>query len=220
MSKTLIKISFLLSMLLSISLHSTTNDEQSSLAGDSNLLSDLFILRHSGKNFKVQPLTEDQIQALIQSARWTPSGFNDQPWNFIFCDRFTTPEAYVKVLDCISGQNWLDDIPLFVIVIARSNFLYNDKANKWANYDTGAAAFAMSLQATYMGLMAHQIGGFDNEKIIQEFNLPHGYSPLTIIAIGYEDTELPCEEPPRTRLPVSDNFFSGEWERSFNQETY
>lgn len=217
MFKVIYKISLPLMLLFaSLSLYSTEIDNP--LYGNANLLSEIFIKRHSGTNFLLQPLTDDHIQALIQSARLSPSSYNDQPWNFVFCDRYKTPEAYLKVVDSIYGQEWVENAPLLVIVVVRPQFLYNEKVNDWAAYDTGAAALGMSLQATDIGLMAHQIGGFDREQIQAEFHLPEGYYPLTIIAIGYEDnTESPAELP-RERRPVKENFFIGEWGKSFDKE--
>lgn len=180
--------------------------------GDSTLLSDIFIKRHSGTNFESRPLSRDQIIALIQAARWTPSSYNDQPWNFIFCDRYSHPESYAKVIESIYGQEWVENAPLLVISVVRPQFRYNQKENAWAQYDTGAAALSISLQATELGLMSHQIGGFDPEAIQNGFHLPDGYQPLSIIAIGYEAASLEFkEEELRTRQPYEENFFFGDW---------
>jgi len=186
--------------------------------GNSRLLAEIFIKRHSGSNFEPTELTEEHHEALIQSARWAPSSYNDQPWNFIFCDRYKNPEAYEKAMNSIYGQDWVENVPLLVIAVVRHNFRYNQKENEWALYDTGAAAMSMSLQATEMGLVAHQIGGFDKEEVLQEFQIPDGFEPITILAIGYEDTsEDTSEEEARTRDSVEENFFSGEWGQAFSK---
>lgn len=199
-------------ILLSASLFSI--ELNNSLYGNATLLSEIFIKRHSGTHYLLHPLSEDHIQALIQSARWSPSSYNDQPWNFIFCDRFRTPDAYLKALDCIYGQDWLENVPLFVITVVRPQFLHNEQFNDWAAYDTGAAAMSMSLQAVEMGLVAHQIGGFDREQVQQDFHLPDGYFPLSIIAIGYENPDESSEEP-RERRPHEENFFMGKWGKPY-----
>ena len=183
--------------------------------GDSALLADIFIKRHSGTNFESH-LNRDQIIALIESARWTPSSYNDQPWNFIFCDRYSHPESYAKAIDSIYGQEWVENAPLLVISVVRPEFRYNQKENAWAQYDTGAASLSISLQATELGLMDHQIGGFDPEMIEKEFHLPKGYQPLSIIAVGYEGAPLEfTEEEKRTRRPQDENFFFGDWGQNF-----
>ncbi len=220
MQKIIVKILFCLAIACSATLPAATTTDggtaSRALYDNSNLLSEIFIKRHSGKNFVSHPVEQEQLQALIQSARWTPSSFNDQPWNFIFCDRFANTEAYLKVADSIYGQDWTENVALFVVVIARTEFRYNGEANEWAHYDTGAAALAMSLQAADIGLMAHQIGGFDAQAIQQDFQLPAGYTPLAVIAIGYEDTQAATDDEPRTRLPVENNFFSGAWGHPLN----
>lgn len=180
--------------------------------GDTGLLADLFVKRHSGKEFTDHPLSQDQINALVQAARWTPSSYNDQPWNFVLCNKETHPEAHKKLVETIYGQEWAEAAPLLVLSVVRPEFRYNHKPNDWALYDTGAAALGMSLQATKMGLMAHQIGGFDPEAAAEEFHLPKGYQPISIIAIGYEKAApTPAEEAERVRLPIKDNFFFGNW---------
>lgn len=212
-----LKVVVLLLILFAFSTPSFANPLDRESYGNASLLSEIFIKRHSGKNFELLPVTEDHIQALIQSARWAPSSYNDQPWNFVFCDRFKTPEAYLKAVDSIYGQDWVDNVSLLVIVVVRSNFLYNDKFNEWAQYDTGSAALSMSLQAADMGLMAHQIGGFDKESIQESLHIPEGYTPMAIIAIGYENGSP--ENDARIRRPVEENFFMGEWGSAVEQDS-
>lgn len=180
---------------------------------------DIFIKRHSGKAFDpILNLNLDQYRALIEASRWAPSSHNDQPWNFIFCDRDLTPESYFKVFNCLkeTQQQWIQNVPVLAIVVARTKEIYKGKFNEWADYDVGAAAISMSLQAADLGLMAHQIGGFDKAKISQEFQLPEDHKILTIIAIGYEAAEGEPDAQPRTRRPIHENFFLGEWGQGFN----
>ena len=128
-----------------------------------------------------------------------------------------TPDSYQKVLDSVYGQDWVESAPLLVITVARSNFLYNQKANQWAEYDTGAAALSMSLLAADIGLSSHQIGGFDPEKIQEDFNLPEGHTPLSIIAIGYESEEEEYDPEARERRAIEENFFLGNWGEPLTQ---
>lgn len=185
-----------------------------SLYSGESLVSDIFIKRHSGKSYDAErALSQEQLRALVDSARWAPSSHNDQPWNFIFCDREKTPEAFNIALSSLKGtqQEWAKNAPLIVIIAARSKTLYKDKPNEWAEYDTGAAAVSMALQAADLGLMAHQIGGFDDEIIEQAFPFPVNVKPVTLMIIGYEGSEKDPEAKPRERRPSTQNFFLGEW---------
>ena len=116
-------------------------------------------------------------------------------------------------------QTWVKNAPLLVICIIRPNYLYNGDFNELAEYDTGAAGVSMSLQAEEMGLMAHQIGGFNKEQIVEGFKLPAGFFPITITASGYEMNN-PAPEKPRSRKPVEDNFFLGFWGKGIPTKRY
>ncbi|MCE5316884.1 MAG: nitroreductase family protein [Parachlamydia sp.] len=181
-----------------------------------SLVSEIFMKRHSGKSYDpTRNLSQDQLRALVDAARWAPSSHNDQPWNFIFCDREATPEAFNMALSSLKGtqQLWAKNAQIIVIIAARSKTLYKDKPNDWAEYDTGAAALSMALQAADLGLMAHQIGGFDDEIIEQAFTFPANVKPVTLMIIGYEtsDQDQDPGAKPRERRSSSENFFLGEW---------
>lgn len=175
---------------------------------------EIFLKRHSGKKYDAsRSLTQEQLHCLVEATRWTPSAYNDQPWSFIFCDRDRTPEAYAAILSNLqkSQKPWVADVPLFVIVTTRSQTLKKNKFNLWAEYDTGAAAMSFALQAAELGLMAHQMGGFELETIVQDFHLPTDVKPITVIAIGYESKEPDPAAQPRERYPDTQNFFLGSW---------
>jgi nitroreductase len=173
---------------------------------------DLFLKRHSGKSYDPsREITLQQMETLIEAARWAPSSHNEQPWRFIFCDKHLTPEAYLKALNAFKDtqKKWVSNAPLLIIVTARLPQRHDNKPNAWAEYDTGSAALSIALQAVDLGLMAHQIGGFDKDKIINGFQLSSDYKPMSIMILGYEG-----EDPNpklRTRLPIQENFFWGEW---------
>jgi nitroreductase len=172
--------------------------------------------RYSGYKFDpTRPLSHDQLKEIVEAGQLAPSSYNQQPWVFIVCDRTTNPEAYNKALSCLVefNQNWAKNAPVLVIGIAATKSSHNAEVNAWAQYDTGAAAFAMMLQATSMGMMAHQMGGFDAQKIKQLFALPDSYEPMSVMAIGYPSKEETSKE--RKRKPLGENFFMGSWGKKF-----
>jgi len=172
--------------------------------------SPLFTERHSGKSYdETRLVTREQIECLTDAARWAPSSHNDQPWMYIVCDRSTHPQAYQKALSCLKDRQmvWASKAPLIVLVAFRTHLTRNGKFNPYAQYDTGASAISMALQASDLGFMAHQIGGFEKEKARALFALPDKYMPMTMMVIGYEaENPLPHE---RTRRPLEESFFFG-----------
>lgn len=172
--------------------------------------------RYSGNSFDtIRNISHEQLTILLEAARSSPSSFNEQPWYFIICDRILTPSAHAKVLDTLVpfNQKWAKNAPLLIIAVAASASQYSCKINRWGSYDTGAAALSMALQATSLGLMSHQIGGFDENKLKESFNIPQGFTPLSVIAIGYPTAgEI---KKVKKRKALSENFFIGSWGQSY-----
>lgn len=165
-------------------------------------------------------LTPDQILALCEAARWALSSNNEQPWRFVLCDRARDEQAWHAALSTLAAKNqlWAINSALLIAVLADSLSTRNDTPNRWAQYDAGAAAISLCLQATAMGLAAHQMGGFDGDKVRQLLNVPERYIPMAMIAVGYPGTlaQLDAqfhasETAARARQPVSTRFFLSRW---------
>jgi nitroreductase len=165
-------------------------------------------------------LDRKQIVTLLEAARWAPSCFGDEPWRFIICDKTTNETAWQKAFECLveGNRSWAIDAPLLSIITANTLFGHNDKPNKWCNYDTGAAALSLCVQATDMGLMTHQMGGFDPAKASELFSIPEQFIPIAMMTVGYQlDIEDMTDEikerelAERKRKPLGECFFEGEW---------
>lgn len=168
-------------------------------------------------------VTQTQIIALLEAARWAPSCFGDQPWRFIVWDKSLDAQAWQQAFDCIvpSNQTWAKDAPVLVLICADTLFSHNQTPNKWAQYDTGAAAVSLCLQATSMGLVTHQMGGFNGDKTREAFSIPAQYNPISMLAVGYEGdpNNLPDdlkarELAERKRKPIGELFFNSVWGKS------
>ncbi len=100
------------------------------------------------------------------------------------------------------------------------NFSHNGQPNRWAMYDTGAASLSLCLQATALGLIVHQMGGFDAEKAREFFNLPGECKPMAMMAVGYQaDVDVLDDDFKETELgtcsraALNEQFFAGQWGR-------
>ena len=183
----------------------------------------LIAKRWSPRAFDVtKPVSQAQIIALLEAARWAPSCFGDQPWRFIVWDKNTDAAAWQQALECLvpSNQTWAKNAPVLVLSCHDTLFSHNGKPNRFAAYDTGAAAENLCLQATSLGLMAHQMGGFDSAKTRETFAIPAQYELMAMLAVGYEGdaNQLPDdlkarELAERNRKPLGELFFNGTWEK-------
>ena len=165
-------------------------------------------------------ISDDDLFALLEAARWAPSCFNDQPWRYIVCvkakDEPSWQNAFATLVE--KNQQWAKNAPVLILSIAMPNFNHNGKANRWAMYDTGAASVSLCLQATALGLIVHQMGGFDADKARVVFDIPQDCQPMAMMAVGYQadadsldDDFKEAELAVRSRAALEQRFYFGKW---------
>jgi len=54
--------------------------------------------RRSIRSFKADPIPDDYIEKIIDAARWAPSGFNLQPWEFVVVKKEELRKSIVQYL--------------------------------------------------------------------------------------------------------------------------
>jgi len=194
---------------------------QDRLAQTSKPIHDLLARRWSPRAFDPnRPVSRDQLKVLLEAGRWAPSCNGDEPWRYLIWDKGRDAAGWQKAYDCLSENNkkWVKNVPLLMLSCAGSNFEATGKPNRWTQHDTGAASVSMALQAVAMGLVVHQMGGWDVEKARAAFAIPADYTPMAMIAVGYQtsadilDEETKAKElRPRARKPIAERFFEGGW---------
>jgi len=155
-------------------------------------------------------LSDDDLQALLEAARWTPSCSNTQPWRFIVGRRGEA--TFQRIVDNLkpNNQTWAQHASLLLVACAVTTD-DDGKPQRWAEYDTGQAVATMTMQASELGLHVHQMAGFESEGMRQTFAIPDNITPVTVVAVGSfdPDADLPevlaeRERAPRERLSVEE----------------
>lgn len=186
---------------------------------------EIIALRWSGRAYDPErPVEREKLTALLEAARWAPSCFGDEPWRYLIWDRIADPGNWRRAFDCLTEGNrsWAGAAPILMLSVADSVFEKNGNPNRWGPHDTGAASLSLSLQATALGLMVHQMGGFDADRIRAEFAIPARYTGMAAITVGYQlpESAIPDEQrereyAPRSRRPMGESFFLGTWATPF-----
>jgi len=180
---------------------------------------DVLRRRWSPRAYSERPVEPDKLRSLFEAARWAPSSNNGQPWYFIVGAK-DDPAAHGRLFDCLKEGNkqWAFRAPVLMLSVARLNFEDDGMPNRYAWHDTGMAVFSLAVQATALGLIVHQMAGFDVEKARTDLKIPAGYEPVAMIAVGYPgDPEILDERlrqrevAPRVRKPISEIVFAGTW---------
>ena len=167
-----------------------------------------------------RPVSREHLLALLEAARWAPSCFGDQPWRYLVWDRFRDPAGWQQAFECLAegNQDWVKNAPVLLLAVAAPNFGHNNKPNRWAQYDTGAASENLCLQATALGLVAHQMGGFDPDRARARFGIPADHACMAMIAVGHSgsvealpDALRERELASRERKSLASIAFEGGW---------
>jgi nitroreductase len=183
-------------------------------------ISDVIAERWSPRAFDSSyEITDDLIKSLFEAARWAPSCFGDEPWQFLLFNK-EDATAWTAALNCLSvgNQDWAMDASILIVICANQNFKHNNEKNRWAHYDTGAAAENICLQASSLGLAAHQMGGFDQDKFRNLSNIPQDFDILACMAVGKQLDESKLsqfqkerEKKDRSRRSLKDIYFINKW---------
>ncbi|BDZ48196.1 nitroreductase [Frondihabitans sucicola] len=190
----------------------TITDQNTTRTSDTAVpIVDLLDERWSPRSYDVTAtLSDEQLTALLEAARWAPSAANLQPRRFIVGRRGTP--TFATILANLMGFNtvWAGNAAALVVAVAETTTEEGD-VRRWAEYDLGAAMSALSVQAHAEGLHTHQMGGIEVDGLRAAFDLPERLVPVTVTAIGVVDSadKLPeklaeRETLPRTRLPIDE----------------
>lgn len=161
-------------------------------------------------------VTEDQLRALLEAARWAPSYGNTQPARYLVGRR--GDDVFARILGALNEGNkaWAHRVAVLMCGIALTR---NDKGDiPLAEYGLGLATENLVLQAVAEGLAAHQMAGFDREAIRRDFALPAHTVPVAAIAVGVQGPAQLLGDPrkidrelaERGRVPLGEFAFA-EW---------
>lgn len=133
-----------------------------------------------------RPISQEEVEALLEAAAWAPSSRNEQPWRYYYAHA-SNEEGFQKLWNCLTEGNqiWVKNAPLLMAITCKTRFSRNDKPNKVAQHDTGLSNATLVLEAMSRDIYAHMMGGYKEEETIQTLNLHEDEKPVCFMALGY-----------------------------------
>jgi len=144
-------------------------------------------------------VTEDDVELLLDAARWAPSAGNSQPWAY-FVARRSEPEhdRVVKHL-ARSSARWAPSASLLIVTIAHRYVENTDWAySDFADYDLGQSVAHLTLQAHAMDLACRQFRAFNLETLTDDLKPGAGWHIVSMIAIGRAAQDRPADRERRS----------------------
>ena len=166
-----------------------------------------------------EDITEEELMALFEAARWAPGSRNNQPWRFIYAKRNT---PHWKTLFGLMGefnQSWTKNAAVLVVVVSKNTFDLDGKPSRTHSFDAGAAWENLALEATTRGLVSHGMEGFDYAKAKIVLGIPNDHTVEAMIAIGKrgEKEILPADMQEREiisdRKPLKEIIMEGKFRK-------
>jgi len=168
--------------------------------------------------FSPKKIKEEKLNLIFDAARRAPSGFNNQPWRYIYAVK--GEEAYNELFSLLTDGNktWASSAPVLILGISEVFDTRRNAINRTAIHDLGLSTAMLLMQAQSLGLSSHVMGGFDLVRAREVFGIPAEFEPFTMMALGYEGDPsfLPADlakrhSAPRTRKEIPDFAFRGKW---------
>ena len=163
---------------------------------------DAIMGRRSIRQFTDEPIGKDELQRLLEAARWAPSGGNLQRWRFVVVTSPSQKELIRKFAPGIFAM------PAAFIVICADK---EPDANPWkeALYvaDCSIAAQNIMLAAYEMGIGTCVALSYAKVAISEILDLPENVEPMLVVTLGH-----PAEDPePPPRLELNEMAFTDEY---------
>ncbi|HZY77528.1 MAG TPA: nitroreductase family protein [Jatrophihabitantaceae bacterium] len=153
-------------------------------------------------------LATDDVELLVEAARWAPSAGNSQPWSFVVGRRGDQTHARLAAHLAGSAATWAPTASLLVANLCHRFVEDTDwDYSEFALYDLGQAVAHMTVQARALGLHVRQFRAFNRAGLAAEFGLPTHWEVTSMSAIGRVPGSMPDEPgavPSRERRPVDD----------------
>ena len=150
--------------------------------------------RHSIRKYKDTPVTEADLDFVLEAARWAPSWANTQCCQLIIVK---DKDTKAKLADTLNKGNPATEAvcnaPMVIVACAqlglagfKKGFAATDKGD-WFMFDVALAMHNLTLAAHALGLGTVHVGLFDAKKAAQVLEVPDNVAVVEILPLGYPD---------------------------------
>lgn len=156
--------------------------------------------RRSVRKFTDAEVTKEQVEEIVDIARFSPSWKNSQSVRYLLITDKALKDKIAE--EAVMGFEWNTTImkgaPALMLVLTvdkragyeRDGSASTSKGEHWQSFDAGIAAETFCLAAFAKGLGTVILGVYDEAKVSELAGVPEGQKVSALIPIG-----VPAEEP-------------------------
>jgi nitroreductase len=168
--------------------------------------------RRSSLKFTTDPITEDQLESILEAGRWAPSGLNSQPWDFVV---IRDPATRAQVGDILSRitRAWqgFAAAPVIIIISVEPSrdpdHFVEDGAV--AAQNLCLAAHAVGLGSSWAGTHTDRARRGSVEHALRKLlSLPRSRRVIAAVPIGVPEFTRQSSRHPLSEIVHQDRFHS------------
>lgn len=145
-------------------------------------------VRRAFRSLEFIEVSDELVKDLAKKAQITPSCANKQPWRFIFVrEKEQLGRLFTTLME---GNKWVEKASMIIAVFSKPKNDCIIKERLYYLFDTGMATAFIILRATELGLVAHPIAGFDEERAKEILEIPGEMRLITLVIIGKHSQTL------------------------------
>jgi nitroreductase len=134
--------------------------------------------RRNVRSFADRPITDSDLDQVLEAGRRSPSSRNWQPWDFVLLTERSRLQELAKVW---RGAGHVAQSAATIALIAPAQ---DDEFGR-AQYDLGQATMSIMLAAADLGIGSCHSAVGDHDLARQILGLPEGKSCAFMISLGY-----------------------------------
>ena len=169
-------------------------------------LSEAILARRSVRKFTDHVVTDEELTAILEAARWAPSWSNTQVWEFVVVkDKELIEQVAGTYVDMNPATRCSLAASALIVACARTGVsgCYGGedvtKFSSWYMFDLGMAVQNLCLKAHELGLGTVIVGFLNHDACRKLLNVPDGHEIVAVLPIG-KPAAPPKSIPPRKEL--------------------
>lgn len=167
---------------------------------------DAICARRNVRQYQPRPVSDDDLNCIVEAGWRAPSAKNRQPWDFVI----VTDPAQLRELSTVwRGAGHIALAPAAIVLVVPVP--PDERRLVTDNYDVGQATMAMMIAATDLGIGTGHSSVGDQDKARAILGVPDDYLVAFMLGVGYPaDRPLtPIRKP--DRRPFDDVVHRGRW---------
>ncbi len=142
--------------------------------------------RRSVRKYTDRPVPDSLIEKILDSARYAPTVWNRQPWEFLVVKN---PDIKKHLVEAAGNQVWMNEAPVFIIVCINMKIAgagFGERGEKLYGIQTTAMAVQnILLAAEALGLGTCWVAEFSEQLSSTALHCTNNIRPAAIITLGY-----------------------------------